>query len=63
MHYDKVFFKSFSDEAYKSQILLKIFFRRSLRLHNVWRLKPPHKVNVKVKVGGVDGFDVDFDVV
>jgi hypothetical protein len=29
--------KSFSDEAFKSQSLLKIFFRRSLRLHNVWR--------------------------
>jgi hypothetical protein len=25
----------------------------------VWRLKPPHKV--KVKGGGVDGFDVDVD--
>jgi hypothetical protein len=29
----------------------------------VWRLKTPHKVNVKVKGGGVDGFDVDFDFV
>ncbi|MDR0331457.1 MAG: hypothetical protein LBH93_07105 [Chitinispirillales bacterium] len=28
----------------------------------MWRLKPPHKVNVKVKGGGVDGFDVDVDV-
>jgi hypothetical protein len=27
----------------------------------VWRLKPPHKVNVKVKGGGVGGFDVDVD--
>jgi hypothetical protein len=27
----------------------------------VWRLKPPHKVNVKVKGGGVDDFDVDVD--
>jgi hypothetical protein len=25
----------------------------------VWRLKPPHKV--KIKGGGVDGFDVDVD--
>ncbi|MDR0331064.1 MAG: hypothetical protein LBH93_05100 [Chitinispirillales bacterium] len=28
----------------------------------MWRLKPPHKVNVKVKGGGVDGFDFDGDV-
>jgi hypothetical protein len=27
----------------------------------VWRLKPPHTVNVNVKGGGVDGFDVDVD--
>ncbi|MDR0331234.1 MAG: hypothetical protein LBH93_05950 [Chitinispirillales bacterium] len=31
----------------------------------MWRLKPPHKVNVNVKVkdGGVDGFDFDVDFV
>jgi hypothetical protein len=34
----------------QSQSLFKIFFRRSLRLHSVWRLKPPHKVKVKVKI-------------
>jgi hypothetical protein len=27
----------------------------------VWRLKPPHKVNVNVKGGGVPDFDFDFD--
>ncbi|MDR0331597.1 MAG: hypothetical protein LBH93_07815 [Chitinispirillales bacterium] len=29
----------------------------------MWRLKPPHTVNVKVKGGGVDGFDFDVDFV
>jgi hypothetical protein len=67
-------FKSFSDEAYKSQILLnsffrrslksqillKIFFRRSLRLHNVWRRAA---TQVKVKGGRADAFDFDFDFV
>jgi hypothetical protein len=27
----------------------------------VWRLKPPHNVNVKVKGGGAAGLDVDVD--
>jgi hypothetical protein len=29
----------------------------------VWRLKPPHKIKVNVKGGGVDGFDVDLAVI